>query len=251
MAKNISIAGKGGTGKTTLSALLIRYLLENGKSPVLAVDADPNANLNEALGFATRGTVSEIIKQTKAIDGVPQGMTKDIFIDYHLQMAISEGEGLDLLVLGGPEGPGCYCFPNQLLSHFMEELSKNYPYMVIDNEAGLEHLSRKVTQSVDYLLIVSDSTIRGVRSAGRIGNLVESLDLKVGKKALILNRSHEGVDKKALDEEIEKTGLPVLGVIPEDEMVFDFDASGKPLFELPQASGAVKSVFEIGAKLAI
>lgn len=250
MAKHISIAGKGGTGKTTLAALLIRYLLEKNKKPVLAVDADPNANLYEALGLERGGSVSEIIKNTKDINAVPQGMTKDVYIDYHLQRALSEGKGLDLLTLGGPEGAGCYCFPNQLLSHFMGQLSDNYPYMLIDNEAGMEHLSRRIAQSVDLLLIVSDSTVRGVRSAGRIAALTQSLDLKIKNSYLVLNRSKNGADAK-LQEEIEKTKLHLIGSIPEDPRVFDYDASGRPLFELPLVSPSTKAAFNIGDQLEI
>ena len=161
MTVKIAIAGKGGTGKTTLSALLIQYLAKNhpGKS-IFAVDADANANLNEVLGLEVEETISDILDSIKDPKAVPAGMTKDMFVQYGISRAIVEMDAYDLLVMGNPQGPGCYCFPLDLLSKYLERMAKNYDYMVTDNEAGLKHLSRKVIPSMDYLLIVSDATVR-------------------------------------------------------------------------------------------
>jgi len=247
LPKHIAVAGKGGTGKTTLCALIIKHLKEQGKTPILAVDADANANLNEALGMEVEGTIASILDQTKAYGGVPQGMSKDMFIEYKLNAVLSESEDVDLLVMGGPEGPGCYCYPNDLLKRYMERLSGNYPYLVMDNEAGMEHLSRRVAQDVDILFVVSDATARGVRSAARIHQLVKGLKTKVGEIYLVISRA-SGETVEALAGEIEKTGLELVGTIPLDEGVMEFDLVGRPLVELPDDSPAVRAVGDIMAR---
>jgi CO dehydrogenase maturation factor len=154
MGIQIAVAGKGGTGKTSFCALLIRYLINNKMSPVLAIDADANANLNEALGIEIENeTVSELIAKTKEINGIPKGMTQETFIEYKLNASLAEGKDVDLLVMGGPDGPGCYCFPNNILRKYLESMTKSYSHIVMDNEAGLEHISRRTTQDIDYLFI--------------------------------------------------------------------------------------------------
>ncbi|MBW6463887.1 MAG: AAA family ATPase [Dethiobacteria bacterium] len=241
MTKRIAVAGKGGTGKTTLSALLIRYLIENhpGKS-ILAVDADANANLNEALGVKVHDTIGTILEDTKKPNAVPTGMTKDIFIEYRLSQAMVEEDAFDLLVMGNPQGPGCYCYPNDLLKSYLEKLSKNYDFMVIDNEAGLEHLSRRLLPMIDLLLVTSDSTARGVRSAGRVKDIVEKVQIAVSKMGLVIGRSREG-DITQLKQEVENSGLELFGEIIHDPLVAEYDLNAKALFRLPEDSPAVQT----------
>jgi len=251
MTVQIAVAGKGGTGKTTFCALLIRYLVEKGKTPILAVDADANANLNEALGIEiVNQTVSELIASTKELNGIPQGMTQETYIEYKLNAALSESKDVDLLVMGGPEGPGCYCFPNNILRKYLDNLTKAYKYVVMDNEAGLEHLSRRTTKDVDYLFVISDMSARSVRSAGRVNELVKQIKTKVNRIYLILTRGTEQ-DAENLKEEIEKTGLELAGIIPNDPLITEFDIKSKPIFDLPADTAAVKSVFGILDRLNI
>lgn len=245
MTIQIAVAGKGGTGKTSFCAMLIRYLISRGKTPILAVDADANANLNEALGFPIETeTVSELIAATKDPQAIPQGMTQDVFIEYKLNAALAEGKNVDLLVMGGPEGPGCFCFPNNILRKYLDHLSKGYKYIVMDNEAGLEHISRRTTKDIDVMFVVSDSSARSVRSAGRINQLIKQLNTKVGRIYLILNKSTPE-DAEALKEEIEKTGLTLGGVIPGDPRITEYDIKGKALFDLPEDSPAITELYKI------
>lgn len=251
MTMQIAVAGKGGTGKTTFCALLIKYLAENGKTPILAVDADANANLNEALGLPVENeTVSELIEKTKDLHGIPEGMSQETYIEYKLNAALAESKNVDLLVMGGTEGPGCYCFPNNLLRRYLDNLSTAYKYIVMDNEAGLEHISRRTTKDVDVLFVISDCAARSVRSAGRVNQLVKSLKTKVKKIYLIITRATEK-DIEELREEIEKTGLELAGIIANDPLLVEYDIKSKPLFELPAESTAVQSVNEILKKLKI
>ncbi len=251
MAFHIAVAGKGGTGKTTLCSLIIRQLLKAGKKPILAVDADANANLNEALGMEIEGSIADIIVRiNNNLEPLPAGMTKDQFVEYKVHQSLSEGENVDLLVMGGPEGAGCYCYANNLLRGFIGELSKSYPYLVMDNEAGLEHLSRRTTQNVDVLFITSDSSARGVRSAGRVRELVGNLKLDIKKMYLVITRVDEN-SINALQQEIEKTALELIGTIPADQQVTEFDIAGKPLVSLSDDSPVVKAVDEILRKAAI
>ncbi|MTI82543.1 MAG: DUF87 domain-containing protein [Firmicutes bacterium] len=245
MAFHIAIAGKGGTGKTTLASLIIRQLIKHGKKPILAVDADANANLNEAMGLDIEDSISELLASLyNATDSIPAGMTKDQYMQYRIHQSLSEGDNVDLMVMGGPEGAGCYCFANNLLRGYMAELAENYPYLVMDNEAGLEHLSRRTTQNVDCLFVTSDASARGIRSAGRVKQLVDSLKLDIKQLYLIVTK----VEKDTLDSlmpEIEKTGLELAGTIPLDSDVYEYDLHSKPLFDLPDDSAVVKAVTQI------
>lgn len=251
MAFHVAVAGKGGTGKTTLCSLIIRQLIKAKNTTILAVDADANANLNEALGLEIEGTIAEILARIyNNLDPLPAGMTKDQYVAYKVHESLAEGDNVDLLVMGGPEGAGCYCYANNILRGFVAELSNNYPYLVMDNEAGLEHLSRRTTQNVDVLFITSDSSARGIRSAGRIRELVENLSLDIKKMYLVVSRVNEGsID--ALMPEIEKTGLELIGAIPADEQVMEYDLLSKPLISLPDNSPAVAAVDHILKKAAI
>lgn len=245
VAVTLAIAGKGGTGKTTLAALLIRQLIKAKKGPVLAVDADANANLNEALGIAVEDTIAEMLARiNNNLEPLPAGMTKDQYVAYKVHQSLAEGDDFDLLVMGGPEGPGCYCYANNLLKGFIHQLAVNYPYVVMDNEAGLEHLSRRTTSNVDILFVTSDPSARGVRSAGRVKHLVESLSLDVKKMFLVLSKAVDGA-AEALEEEIERTGLELIGTVPQDEQVAEYDLHSKPLLALPDGSPVVAAVSEI------
>lgn len=245
MTMTIAVAGKGGTGKTTFSSLLIRQLLKADKKPILAVDADANANLNEALGMEVKETIADLLARiANNLEPLPAGMTKDQFVQYKINQSLIEGDNVDLLVMGGPEGAGCYCYANNLLRGFLQEIAASYPYVVMDNEAGLEHLSRRTTSNVDILFVVSDASARGIRSAGRVKELVDSIKLDIKKMYLIVTKVSEE-DVKALDEEIQKTGLELIGTIPADQQVFEFDLHSKPLFQLPEDSSAVEAVNKI------
>ncbi|MDO9534265.1 MAG: AAA family ATPase [Bacillota bacterium] len=247
----IAVAGKGGTGKTTFTALLLRYLSENHKDKtILAVDADANANLNEALGLEVKETISSALEDTKDPRLVPSGMTKDMFIQMRINQAMVESDQIDLLVMGNPSGPGCYCFPNGLLRNYLEKLRVNYDYVAVDNEAGLEHLSRRIINDVDYLLITSDATARGIRSAGRVYEIIKTVNIDAKNVYLVVSRTRDN-EAEALNEEIEKTGLKLLGTIPMDEKIMEFDLNGKPLFDLPSDSPALKAVAKIVSELGI
>ncbi|HHT46606.1 MAG TPA: AAA family ATPase [Firmicutes bacterium] len=247
--KVIAVAGKGGTGKTTFTALLLRHLTKKYKDKaILAVDADANANLNEALGLEVKETISMALDDIKDPRLVPSGMTKDIFMEMRISQAMVETDQIDLLVMGNPEGPGCYCYPNDLLRKYLEQLRENYDFVAVDNEAGMEHLSRRIINNVDYILITSDATARGVRSAGRAYNIIKTLKISSGKVYLIITKT-QNQEVSTLRGEIEKTGLELLGTVPADDMVVEFDLNDRALFELPDDSPAVQAVEEIAEKL--
>lgn len=242
MTYTIAVSGKGGTGKTTLCGMLIKYLLDKGKKPILAVDADANANLNEVLGIEVRSTIGEAREVMKK--DVPTGMTKEMWFEYKVNEALIEANGYDLLVMGRPEGPGCYCAANTLARKYIDILSGNYGYVVIDNEAGMEHLSRLTTQDVNLLIIISDPSSRGVSTAARIRDLVVELNLNIDRTMLIVNRAPGDLDL-AITQQAEALGLELAGTIPSDETVFQFDVEGKPTFGLPADSPSVRSAREI------
>ena len=243
MAYSIALAGKGGTGKTTVAGMLVKYLEKNGKSPILAVDADSNANLNEVLGLTVSDTLGNAREEMKKGD-VPSGMTKDVFMSMKLEQAVVEAKGYDLVVMGQPEGSGCYCAANTLLTAFLEKLRDNYPYIVIDNEAGMEHISRLTTSNVDILLIVSDTSRRGLQAAIRINELSKDLNVGVGKSYLVVNQVKNGLSEEVL-KIIKEANLEFAGTIPEDDMVYEYDLKGQPTIEMPEESTSLTSVFKI------
>ncbi|MDD5450216.1 MAG: AAA family ATPase [Candidatus Omnitrophica bacterium] len=236
MSYTIAVAGKGGTGKTTLAAFIVDYLRKNKKGSLLAVDADPNSTLNECLGLALKGTVVGILDKIAAMkNGLPSGMTKDRYIEYEVQDSLSEGEGFDLLAMGRPEGPGCYCYANTVLRGVIERLSKGYDFVVIDNEAGMEHLSRRTARQIDCFFIISDFSRIGIRSARRISDLAGEMEIKIGKKYLIVNMAPEGSPVGAtggienLKGEIAASGLELAGVVPFEKNIEDLALAGKPV----------------------
>ena len=242
MTYSIGLAGKGGTGKTTIAGLLIKYLVEKEKTPILAVDADANANLNEVLGLEVGETLGDAREDMKK--GVSSGMTKDVFMEMKLQEAVVESSGFDLIVMGRPEGAGCYCAANTLLTQYLEKLIDNYAYLVMDNEAGMEHISRLTTNDIDLLLVVSDPTHRGIQAAARIVELTDSLGLNIARRLLIVNQSRQG-QREAVGEAVKKYNLDLIGTVPEDADVRDFDLNGIPTIELGNENRAVKAVYEI------
>ena len=246
MSYSIGLAGKGGTGKTTIAGLLIKYLVEKGKTPILAVDADANANLNEVVGLEVEETLGDAREEMKK--GVSNGMTKDVFMEMKLQESVVESSGFDLIVMGRPEGAGCYCAANTLLTQYLERLIDNYAYVVIDNEAGMEHISRLTTNDINILLVVSDPTSRGIQAAARIVELTDSLGLNIDRRLLIVNQSRQG-QNEAVDKAVNKYGLDLVGTVPEDPDVRDFDLNGRPTIELGKESRAVKAVYEIFKKI--
>jgi CO dehydrogenase maturation factor len=247
MPYSIALAGKGGTGKTTMAGMLIKYLLKKNKTPILAVDADCNTNLNEVLGVEITHTLGNAREEMKKGD-VPSGMTKDVFMEMRLEEAVVEAQGFDLIVMGQPEGAGCYCAANTLLTNYLERLSGNYPYIVMDNEAGMEHISRLTTNNVNILLIVSDSSRRGLLAAVRIDELARCLKIVVDKSYVLINQAREAPSQQAM-EMIKKAKLELIGTVPEDDLIYDYDFKGRPTIELPEDSKSVKAAFEIFDKI--
>lgn len=243
MSFTIAVAGKGGTGKSTLCSLLITGLVEGGVKPVLAVDADANANLHELLGIEIDRTIGQVREDALgSISKVPPGMTKADFIELHISNAVLETPNYDLLVMGRPEGSGCYCYANNLIRGYIDQLSRNYQFVIIDNEAGMEHLSRHTTNHTDLLLLVTDPSIRGLRTLKRISDLVIELKLQVGEIKVVVTRVKEGRLESDFMEMLEKMNLSLGAVIPEDSAVTDMDGKGNPVSSLPADSAAKKAM---------
>ena len=245
MTSIISITGKGGVGKTTFTSLVIKTLIEQQKGVVLAIDADPNSCLNECLDVEVEQTIGglrENLQREK--DDLPPGMSKQDYIDYELQMAITEGEKFDMLTMGRQEGPGCYCYVNNLLRTYIDNLSDKYNYVVVDNEAGMEHLSRRTTKSMDVLFIISEPTKISIQTADRIVKLAKELELEFKKVVLIINRL-PGELPVPLTKLVDELGFENVELVPYDEQVMEFAGEQKPLLELPEGSKAVKAVTAI------
>lgn len=253
MGYTIAVAGKGGTGKTSLTGLIINQLVEDDKGPVLVVDADANANINEVLGADVEATIGEIREEInqreKQGNAFPGGMTKAQYLQYRLNSIIEEGDGYDLLVMGRSEGEGCYCFVNGIMREQVNKISGQYNYLVIDNEAGMEHLSRKTTKHVDSLLLVSDCSRRSIQAVARIRDLALELNLSVGKTFLIVNKVPNGILNDGVKEEIDKHKLDLLGVVPLDELIYEYDSSGIPLVKLPEDAKSKMAIKELMSKL--
>ncbi|MCM2284446.1 MAG: AAA family ATPase [Desulfobacula sp.] len=242
MSKIIALAGKGGVGKTTVSALITRYFTKHHKEPLLAIDADPNSNLGETLGLKIEKTVGDIREDfMKDPQGVPSGMDKIVYLEMLMNQVLVEHQAFDLLVMGRQEGQGCYCMVNNILNRFADELEKNYTYLLVDNEAGMEHLSRRTSGRVDMLLLVTDYALRGLRAVGRINDMLGDLKLSVGHKGLIVNRAPETLSPAFL-EEAERIGVPIFCTIPDDQNLLDFDMERRSLLDLPDDSPAVLAI---------
>ncbi len=249
----IAVAGKGGTGKTTLCGMIVDYLSKNKKGPILAVDADPNSNLNEVLGVDIVTTLGDIREKMQYKDAVeeqlPTNMTKQEYTEYMFNEALVEEDDYDMLVMGRTQGAGCYCYVNGILKTQLDKYKGGYRYIVVDNEAGLEHISRGVLPNIDILLMVSDASRRGIQAAGRVAVMVEELKLKPGLAKLIVNRAPGGVLDSGVLEEIAKQKLDLLGVIPQDDTVYKYDADGKPSSSVPDTSPVKTALREILQKL--
>ena len=244
MPTTIAVTGKGGTGKTTVAALTVRALVERGLTPVLAVDADPNLNLNAALGVEVTATVGDVREEgLRKIDDLPAGMSKTEFLRYRTAQALVESEGFDLLAMGRPEGPGCYCYANNVLRACVDELASQYRFVVMDSEAGLEHLSRRTTRDVDLLVLLSDVSVRGVETAARALELIRELKTAVGRHMLVLTRT-DAVPPE-LETAVRARGLSIDATIPEDEELRRLDAAGKPLVGVGEDSAALAAVVGI------
>jgi len=215
---------------------------------VLAVDADSNSCLNEALGISVHATIGKLreesLQAVRSGGERPGGMSMEQLFDYQVQQSIIESKDFDLMVMGRPEGPGCYCAANNIIRKYTDLLSEKYPYVVIDNEAGMEHLSRRTTHKINLLIIVSDPTVKGILTAKRINELVDELQLDVDKRALVINRVI-GYEIKDLEKMAERSGIEVAGFVPQDELVFKYDLEGKPVYELPEDAVSVKAFFEV------
>ncbi len=251
MAYTIALAGKGGVGKTTICGMLIEYLCQKKTGPVLAVDADANSNLNEVLGVEvedTLGGIREEIAQAELapVSPIPPGMSKADYADMRFCDALTEADDYDLLVMGRTQGKGCYCFVNGLLTSQVSKYAKNYKYIVVDNEAGLEHLSRGILPKVDTLLLVSDASRRGVQAAGRLSEMIEELDLGIDHVGLIINRAPNGEISEGVRAEIAKYPvMSLIGIVPHDDTVYNYDAEGIPSVTVPQDSPVKQAVHRI------
>jgi len=259
MTTTIAVAGKGGVGKTTVSAMVVKHLAA-AQGPVLAIDADPSSSLNMLLGLDLESTVGDIreglLAQFKGQipeggnpgGASPVGISKSEYFDYEIRASLSEGMDFDLIAMGRPEGPGCYCAANHSVRQVMDSISKNYRYVVVDNEAGMEHLSRRTTRDVQHLLIVSDPTRQGIVAAGRIGALRNELDVRIDQTYLIVNRSR-GEIPSVLRELIAQFDFPLLGTIPLAPEVSDYEVNGRPLIELGVDSALYTTVAEMLARI--
>ncbi len=260
MTTTIALAGKGGVGKTTIAGMVVKHLVKNTPGPVLAIDADPSSNLNMVLGLDLDWTVGDIredmLAQVKeslgsggaAMGGLPGGVSKRDYLDYHIRSSLAEGDHVDLIAMGRSEGPGCYCAVNHNLREVIDSMSKNYRYVVIDNEAGMEHLSRRTTRDVNHLLIVSDPTQRGIVAAERIAELRNELDVHVENAHLIINRL-SGEMPQALKERIDRLDIPLLGIIPADSEIANYEFDGRPLVEMGEESVIYQAVSGMMGKI--
>ncbi|MCI5902365.1 MAG: AAA family ATPase [Blautia sp.] len=256
MAHVIAVAGKGGVGKTTLCGMLIQYLCEQGKGPILAVDADANSNLNEVLGVkvdTTLGDVREEIAHAELSkeNPIPAGVSKADYAERRFEDALIEDDDFDLLVMGRTQGKGCYCFVNGLLQTQLAKYQNNYSYFVVDNEAGMEHISRGVLPTMQTAILVSDCSRRGVQAVGRIAKLIGECEMHPQTVGLIINRAPAGELNEGIKEEIELQGLNLLGVVPQDQAVYEYDCAGKPTASLPEDNPVKIALKAIVEKLAL
>ncbi|MEM3437964.1 MAG: AAA family ATPase [Nitrososphaerales archaeon] len=245
MTFSIAVSGKGGTGKTTITTLLLKNFIKKLNGPILVIDADPNSNLNEALGIEIKNTIGDLREKfLKSKDSLPLELSKEDYLNYLIQSSIIETDDFDFIAMGRPEGPGCYCFINNVLRKILDTISKHYPLVLIDTEAGLEHFSRRTTRDLDLLLVTTDPTISGARTAKRIKELCKELHISIGKTLLIVNRVSSYIKEK-IDEVIKTSEMDFAGIIPEDHLVQQFNIEGKPLLNLPSSSIALKAVSDL------
>lgn len=256
MTTTIALAGKGGVGKTTIAGMVIKYLVQTKPGAILAIDADPSSNLNMVLGLDLEWTVGDIregmlaeVQQSLLAGGaamgtMPGGVSKHDYLDYEVRSSLAEGDNYDLIAMGRSEGPGCYCAVNHNLRDVIDRISKNYRYVVIDNEAGMEHLSRRTTRDVEHLLIISDPTQRGIVAAERIAGFRKELDINIENAYLVINRL-SGKIPNALQARLDSLDIPLLGIVPADNQLTEFEFEGRPLVELGADSPVYNAVAEM------
>ena len=248
MPHTIAVAGKGGVGKTTTCGMLIDYLCKKNRGPVLVVDADANSNLNEVLGVEVEtslGQIREEMANAELKGTIPKGMTKADYAEMKFSSALIEDDDFDMLVMGRTQGKGCYCYVNGVLKTQVDKYAKNYSYIVMDNEAGLEHVARGTLPKVDTMLLISDCSRRGIQAAARVAEIVEEMELKPTQMGLVVNRAPEGKLDDGVMEEIEKHGLKLLGVLPQDDGVYRCDCDGQPSAKLPDTNPVKAAVKEL------
>ena len=257
MTITIAVAGKGGTGKTTVAGLIVRYLMRQRQGTILAIDADPSSNLHFVLGMDLEETIGDIredmLDQVQAnstlASSMPGGMSKQDYLDYQIQMALVEGETIDLLAMGRPEGPGCYCATNNMLRVIIDRIGNNYDYVVMDTEAGMEHISRRTTRDVNHLILVTDLSQRGVITVKRIIEMVPTLDVNVEKMYLVVNRLMGDEIPPAVATAVENLDIELVGTISNDIVMSEFEFTGRPLVELPDDSQVVQAVYKIADRI--
>ena len=254
MGTTLAVAGKGGVGKTSITSLMIKAIVEAGNRPILAIDADSNSNLHETLGIVEPRSVGCVREDTrKAGDNIPGGMTKDRFMEYQIQACLEETRDLDFLSMGRPEGPGCYCMANNILREIIAKLTTNYSFVVIDNEAGMEHLSRRTEENVDHLFIISDPAPRSLRTIGRIVELIDEMEGRIHHSHLVLSRVQGSLEDlpQSTRNEIEKLPYPPEALIPYDEELVNLDLEGEPLIKISSEAVSYKAVKEMLTKLGV
>ncbi len=250
----IAVAGKGGVGKTTTCGMIIDYLCKKNQGPVLVVDADANSNLNEVLGVEVEtslGQIREEMAQAELKGSIPKGMTKADYAEFKFNSALIEEDDFDMLVMGRTQGQGCYCYVNGVLKTQVDKYARNYSYVVMDNEAGLEHVARGTLPHVDTMLLISDCSRRGIQAVARIAEMIEQMHLAPGQMGLIVNRAPDGKLDEGVRAEIEKHGLTLYGVLPQDEAVYRCDCDGQPSAYLPDSDLMKTALKEILARIGL
>jgi CO dehydrogenase maturation factor len=263
MTTTIAVAGKGGTGKTTVAAMLIRYLSEQKRGTILAIDADPSSNLHYTLGLQLEGTIGDLREDmldqvqssSTAASALPGGLGKQDYLDYQIRMLITEGDTIDLLAMGRPEGPGCYCAANHMIRVVMDRIGGNYDYVVMDNEAGMEHISRRTTRDIDHLILVTDISQRGLIAIRHIVDMVPGLDVNIKRLYLVVNRALADplapAFAAAVQDVVQASSqkIELLDPIPNDPVMSEYEFNGRPLIELPHNSEVVRAVYRIAEKI--
>ena len=257
MTVTIAVAGKGGTGKTTVASMFVRYLAENKSGTILAIDADPSSNLHSVLGLELEETIGEIREDMREemqpsasmASTMPGGMSKQDYLDYQVRMALVEGDAVDLLAMGRPEGQGCYCAANHMLRTIMDRMGRAYDYVIMDNEAGMEHISRRTTRDVDHLVIVTDPSQRGVEAARRIMAMIPGLEVNIGSVYLVVNRLWSDEMPAPLVDAVKAVGAELVGTVPNDPLMAEYDLAGRPLVQLPADAPVVQAVYRIAERI--